>query len=203
MRTRHGADEYWNNPYIQDHTAGAARMLAESTFNGFQEEIGQRMMSCWGEGATGVVGGRLEFDSPLEAAFWIWWMAVRQGDYFSRLKLVFERHVEVIVGDDRYVLDFVLGLDNPSSQNHPTRFLTSGWPKIGVELDGHAFHEKTLEQVNYRNRRDRELQQAGWHIFHFSFSEFTQNAENCIWEVVDYARQIYHVAAVDDAIRRP
>jgi hypothetical protein len=62
---------------------------------------------------------------------------------------------------------------------------------IGVELDGHTFHEKTLEQVTYRNQRDRALQQIGWRVYHFSFAEFTKNPRESILEVVEHARFIY------------
>ena len=58
---------------------------------------------------------------------------------------------------------------------------------IAVELDGHDFHEKTKAQVAYRNRRDRDLQSAGWTIFHFSGSELFREPCNCVREVMDFA----------------
>jgi very-short-patch-repair endonuclease len=42
--------------------------------------------------------------------------------------------------------------------------------RLVVECDGHDFHEKTKQQVTKDNRRERELQIAGWHVFRFSGS---------------------------------
>ena len=50
---------------------------------------------------------------------------------------------------------------------------------IAVELDGHEFHERTPEQVAYRNQRDRDLQLAGWVVLHFSGREVFQDPWKC------------------------
>jgi len=63
------------------------------------------------------------------------------------------------------------------------------WKPIAIEVDGHAFHERTREQVERRNERDRALQQAGWTVFHFSFTEMSARPEACILEVFDFAHK--------------
>jgi len=52
-----------------------------------------------------------------------------------------------------------------------------------VECDGHDFHEKTKQQVTKDNRRERELQIAGWHVFRFSGSEIWNHALRCCKDI--------------------
>ena len=54
---------------------------------------------------------------------------------------------------------------------------------LAVEIDGHTFHEKTLEQVTRRNRRDRDVQIAGYTVMHFSYSELVRDPMACAAEV--------------------
>lgn len=102
-------------------------------------------------------------DSPLEAAFAVWFdhvaRVVSGGDMY-----LLEQH-EVIANGNNYRLDFIVVHFGHEGHEHT---------KIAVELDGHAFHEKTLEQVTRRNQRDRDLQLAGWRVMHYSFSEFVK-----------------------------
>jgi very-short-patch-repair endonuclease len=43
--------------------------------------------------------------------------------------------------------------------------------KIAVELDGHAFHERTRDQVARRNTRDLALAADGWLVIHLSWDQ--------------------------------
>ncbi len=65
-------------------------------------------------------------------------------------------------------------------------------PQIAVEIDGHDFHERTKGQVEDRNRRDRDLQAAGWKVFHFSGAEVYRSPEKCVREVMEYAAGQFH-----------
>lgn len=176
------ASEYLGVPYVQEQMAAAAKYVAVEAEAEFIEESRQRMECNAGEGLTS-----LAFDSPLEAVFWLWWMAFHHTDsYTDGLQLV--RHVGVEAGGQRFVLDFVV---RPTYRRFgkPFEKLLPHWPLVGIELDGHAFHEKTLAQVQRRNQRDRTLQQAGWHIFHFAFSEFTNDQTGCLIELIDFVRE--------------
>lgn len=51
--------------------------------------------------------------------------------------------------------------------------------RLVVEVDGHDFHEKTKEQAARDKRRDRELQQEGWSVFHFTGSEVWRDPFGC------------------------
>lgn len=180
--------EFVDIPLVREQLRAASRFVAEMEAEDFAGEITSRL-ECGGSELPDVP---LEFDSPLEAAFWLWWMALRQVDSFCHEDINMLRHHEVLTqGGDRYVLDFVVAPTDSMVKRYPDR----KWPLIGVELDGHAFHEKTLEQVTYRNQRDRALQQIGWRVFHFSFAEFTKHPSESILEVIEHARGIYgHLA---------
>jgi hypothetical protein len=171
-------------PLVREQLRAASRFVGDWEAEDFSGEIDSRME----QGGSEVRDLPLEFDSPLEVAFWLWWMACRKVDSFCHEDIVMRRHHEVLTADGaRYVLDFVVTPTASMVERYPDR----QWPLIGVELDGHTFHEKTLEQVTYRNQRDRALQQIGWRVFHFSFAEFTKNPRESIFEVVEHARFIY------------
>jgi very-short-patch-repair endonuclease len=111
-------------------------------------------------------------ESPIEAVFWIWWQTVHSLDerlHDDEKPRGAVQHA-VDAGGRRYRLDFAI----PDA-------------KIAVELDGHDFHEKTKEQVTYRNMRDRDLQAAGWTVLHFSGSELLKGALGVVVSV-------YHLA---------
>lgn len=116
-----------------------------------------------------------QFDSPLERAFFIWYLAEKPGQWRLRPQS------PVLVCGNSYRLDFEVFYE----------FGTPGFEdwrqtKIAVELDGHGFHERTPQQVQRRDQRDRDLQLDGWKVLHFSFLEFDRDPVKCI-EVVHEA----------------
>jgi hypothetical protein len=118
-------------------------------------------------------------ESPLEAAFVASWMALEEWD-FSTLTFRSQQSVEV---DGRgYRLDFTF---EPQKFGPLECLIGPQCPKIALELDGHDYHEKTKEQVTHRNRRDRDLQAAGWIVLHVSGSEFNRDAEKVTREVYE------------------
>jgi very-short-patch-repair endonuclease len=170
------ASDYAELPVVVEHIERAGETFGMYHRDDFINEMQTRLSSDypgWGELA-------LEFDSPLEALFWIWWSMLMRWCVLERDVVRLDRHVFVKAGSDEvvYNLDFVVA----SRKNEPA------WPLVGIELDGHAFHEKTREQVTYRNQRDRALQFSGWKIFHFSWDEFTKDPENSVFEVVLFIR---------------
>jgi very-short-patch-repair endonuclease len=96
--------------------------------------------------------GQLKPESPLEAAFAAWWHVVEmlQSHNFGLL-------AQYEVDGGRYRLDFAVV--EYYVQNIPEPRI-----KVAVELDGHDFHERTREQVDTRNIRDRYLGDAGWTV---------------------------------------
>lgn len=116
-----------------------------------------------------------EIESPLEAAFLVWFQAECAGSWASLPELNVDviTQMRVSVDGERFRLDAGFVPADPIFRIASERF---GLPiRVGIEFDGHEFHERTKEQVAYRNHRDRVLQGAGWSIFHFSGSEFVRD----------------------------
>lgn len=69
--------------------------------------------------------------------------------------------------------------------------------KLGIECDGHDFHEKTKEQAAKDKRRDREILAADIPMMRFTGSEIYRDAHSC-------AKQIESVfsALVDKAMAK-
>jgi hypothetical protein len=69
--------------------------------------------------------------------------------------------------------------------------------RLAVECDGHAFHERTPEQVEQRNTRDADLQSSGWHVLHFSGRQLLRKPSECAQRTHDalcdcWARKCTH-----------
>ena len=73
----------------------------------------------------------------------------------------------------KYRLDFYFIVNY---KNQETKY-------FGIECDGHDFHQKTKEQVEYDNQRQRDLQNEGIEIIRFSGSEIWKNPIKCANEV--------------------
>lgn len=138
--------------------------------------------------------GRCE--SPIEAVLLFWWVsyqhlidstgATDDGPYAWSLL----PQQEVVVNGAVYRLDFEIV---PRSSERAERLRASGFdlPRMAAELDGHEFHERTKEQVAYRNARDRALQNAGWRVLHFSGSEIARDPIDCLHELLDVVLGIW------------
>jgi hypothetical protein len=128
--------------------------------------------------------------SPIEAVFLVWWLAMvaaLQGAGSYEVSLQGQHTVEFPDGRT-YRLDFrVLPDDADEAWSGHQRGIS--FPPIGVELDGHDWHERTPEQVTGRNQRDRDLQGAGWRLFHFSGSELVRDPERCVLEVLEASEE--------------
>lgn len=168
---------------VQKHVNAAADQVGRYEAAGFAEW----MSSMLGPDDDMEAHWRLGLESPLEAICYIWWQAMvgRRGWIGSRVHLDPQQEIEVF--GVRYRIDFAL-VPEASFQ---VRCEASGvrFPSIAVEVDGHGFHEKTPAQVAERNERDRLLQQAGWLVLHYSWTEMTTRPEECIGEIAGVAKQ--------------
>lgn len=123
-------------------------------------------------------------ESPLEMLFLIWWAAVHEASNGRYDPFRIEAQSEVVLNDQHYRVDFRIVPEVLTPEDLPA---FERWQSIAVEVDGHAFHERTKEQVQLRDSRDRALLAAGWRVFHFSFSEFTTEPVKCVEEVLEFA----------------
>jgi len=128
-----------------------------------------------------------ELESPLEAIFKIWWAAVTLFDEFgSSYTLELVPQVEIQTKGRRYRVDFEVVPQDKDEWAEAHRYGFE-WRRIAIELDGHEFHERTVEQVIGRNQRDRDLQESSWRVVHFSGTEFYRQPEVCVQQVLDIA----------------
>lgn len=56
---------------------------------------------------------------------------------------------------------------------------------LGVEVDGHEFHERTKEQAQRDKARDRRLLMAGYPVIRFTGSEVYENPYHAAAEALD------------------
>jgi hypothetical protein len=133
--------------------------------------------------------GYAKTESPLESVFLVWWSALAKVGEISGSMVECHRQQEVTVGDVTYRLDFTLTPEGPLCFRGAQLGL---YPqKIAIELDGHDFHERTKEQVAYRNQRDRDLLAAGWKVLHFSGSEIHRRPDECVREAFGIGMSAY------------
>lgn len=166
-------EELWNSDFFQKHIAGAVTYATQQ----IETEI-----MCEVESNISGRRGPLWCDSPLEAAFLAWWYALARVNQIDGVWVVPQK--EITCGGQLYRLDFqVVPVDSGTASfkqlsGHPL------CPRIAIELDGHDFHERTKEQVTWRNQRDRALAADGWHVWHFSGSEFHRDPRQVVWQAV-------------------
>jgi hypothetical protein len=128
------------------------------------------------------------FESPLEAIFSIWWIAMERAGEISD-SVTWKAQAPVTAAGNNYRLDFQL---LPEYQLQCRAELVGiAVPRIAVELDGHDFHERTKEQVARRNQRDRDLAADGWLVLHFSGSEIYRDPTRCIHDVFEHAYKAF------------
>lgn len=132
-----------------------------------------------------IAGHAFKTDSPIEAQFAAWFDAARGhelalGHVRFALRLQPQRTVDA--NGSTYRLDFSL---EPLDEWLRGALIAEGLElRVGVELDGHDYHEKTREQVTARNQRDRDLTAARWTMLHFSGSELNRNPMIAVVEVL-------------------
>lgn len=81
----------------------------------------------------------------------------------------------------RFSFDNIEPLDRTS---HMATLARSGLV-LGIELDGHAFHERTKEQATRDKSRDRELLRDGFPVVRFTGSEVFKDGMGCWAEALD------------------
>jgi very-short-patch-repair endonuclease len=180
------ADRNWLEvDVVREHLEFASESVGRGAANDFREFMQHQLAAC--EPAQSPWA--LRFESPLEAIFYVWWKALVGDVGWAGHLFHLDPQQWIEVGGSRYRLDFQVNLES----EHFLRFEAAGvrWPVIAVEVDGHGFHEKTPEQVASRNERDRALQSAGCIVLHFSWTEATTKPGDCVYQVVDLAKERY------------
>ena len=108
-----------------------------------------------------------EAESPIEAIFSLWWNVLYPILDPKRCVTLHCQFGFAPINGRSYRADFAIwptDLDGMSASG-------VWFNPIVIELDGHDYHERTKEQVIARNQRDRDFQEKGYRVLHFSGSE--------------------------------
>ena len=171
--------DWLDTPIVKDAMYHATVVVSELSGNQYQRRVRERLSPSDLDGETEHV----HVESPLEATFIVWWTAL---DWFRRpLKFILRPQQEITCGDKRYRADFVIDVYEAAARQAAS--IGHPWIPIVVELDGHEFHEKTKEQIIYRNQRDRALQQHGSRVFHISYEEMQRAGLDSVIEIYSAA----------------
>lgn len=98
--------------------------------------------------------------------------------------VIIEKQSQIVIEGKTYYADFML----PVSYYKKTKngFEIDFTKNFIVEVDGHEFHQKTKEQVERDNERERALQKAGYEVIRFSGTEIYHKAFRCADEVLSF-----------------
>jgi very-short-patch-repair endonuclease len=114
--------------------------------------------------------------SPLEQAFLIG-LAVDTGRSFLNWNDLTNPDIfDCQYSVDKYRIDFVIQSKKPEF-------------KIAIEVDGHTYHEKTVEQAVGDRSRDRHLTRAGWLVVRFHSNEIRNGLSHCVFELGQQYRE--------------
>ncbi len=119
-----------------------------------------------------------ECESPIEQILYV---ALDICSLSRHLSYAFSAQAEIPVGKRTYRADILY--EDYNAEPGEDAF------GIVIECDGHEFHEKTKEQVAYRNQRDMDLKRAGYDIVHYSGSQIYKDPIKCASEILDYIEQ--------------
>lgn len=163
----------------------------EELRRGVQRDV-ERVSARWMRGSidqmflSGLTHRSTVTASPIEQLFYAAWELLDpvMGQRCDGFSLILTPQVQVETHGHAYRLDFAVTYVSQAEQHV---IEDAAFPRIGIELDGHDFHERTREQVELRNRRDRHLAAAGWKVFHYAGSEVRRSPGQCVSEVALFA----------------
>lgn len=137
-------------------------------------------------------------ESPLEQIFLIEWK-FKEHERCLRFpfKLWPQFYSEKLTG--KYFIDFLVSFFPGASDRFGKDLVYKAefTPRLGIEIDGHEFHEKTKRQVEYQKGRERFLVSRGWKILRFAGTEIFHDPGKCVDEarcVAEETRKKYFEA---------
>src|SRR3990167_5718970 len=119
--------------------------------------------------------------SPPEQIFYIYWVECCQ----FRLVTLEPQYKVGSFYADFYVncLDYFVN-EWPSLPIEIYRAIEQDLPKILVEIDGHKWHEKSLDQVEADKQRERFFIAHGYTVIRFTAREVFKNPVACVMEIL-------------------
>lgn len=126
--------------------------------------------TTWAKFANALEINDLWDESSLEDRMWA---------MFKRASIPAERQFYLPLGAQNYLLDFALFCDQGN---------------IDVETDGDSWHTEKEQAAS--DRRDNDLESAGWHVLRFNAEEISEQADShCLPKVV---QTIDRLGGLDD-----
>lgn len=89
--------------------------------------------------------------------------------------LTIEKQKEIKIGKNKYRVDFFI----------PVIYKNQGLKEFIIECDGYDFHQKTKEQIEKDNIRQRNLQKNGYIVIRFSGTEIWHKPSKCAQEILN------------------
>lgn len=145
-----------------------------------------------------AAGGPIE--SPVEQLFYIEWKFRQFCNNKIKLLCLHPQYQDDTTKG--FIVDFYVNMMAEvltwQETSNPKKFkiITSIFPPhLGIEIDGHLWHEKTKEQVARDKKRERILTANGWQLLRFAGSEVYKNPTKSVQETLLFAfelRERYH-----------
>lgn len=121
----------------------------------------------------------IDCESPIEQllALELEWINLEDIIYYNPYIDVvnIDKQAEIICGKNKYRVDFLIPVQY---KNQETKFFV-------IECDGYDFHQKTKQQVEKDNKRQRDLQKNGYEIIRFSGTEIWHSPTRCAREILN------------------
>lgn len=126
-------------------------------------------------------------ESPIEQLLALEMADLKSYLYSSEsIKILnYDNQVYIKCGNKKYRVDFLMEIAFKYNNQYDDIL------KLVIECDGHDFHEKSKEQVIQDNERDRDLQEEGYEILHFSGSEIYNDSLSCCAKILKYIKRKY------------
>ena len=87
--------------------------------------------------------------------------------------IAINKQEEIETNGEKYRVDFLI----------PVVYANQIGVKFVIECDGYEFHQKTKEQVEKDNKRQRDLQKSGYEVIRFSGTEIYHKSYQCALEI--------------------
>jgi len=152
----------------------------ENAYSALAEEFGGVMRTRWGYLREKL---KAKPESPIEEAMMIAFLGVNamcpifkfEDDYLDLPLFQLVAHVRPQVSIAGYRVDILIEVKDDGKEV----------ARIGVECDGHQYHDASREAAARDKARDRALTSAGIRIMRFTGSEIHRNAVSCANDVLD------------------
>lgn len=69
-------------------------------------------------------------------------------------------------------------------------FVAADGRKLAVEVDGHDFHDRTVDQATWDRKRDRYLALGNWRVVRFTGTEVHRGAFTCASEILAHLEHL-------------